>query len=110
MEILNATVSNASGREASQLQLNPLVQRRLLALSSAKSPDFVVLEAGLWLAYSEVEKDTDYCVFFCYKRIIFANNIKSRSFYSNFDIAGRNAKHREQDYLHYGERDTFLKK
>ncbi len=37
------------------------------------------------------------------KKIIFADNIKSRSFYFSFDIAGRYAKHREQHYLRYGE-------
>jgi hypothetical protein len=29
--------------------------------------------------------------------------MESRSFPSNFDIAGRYAKHREQDYLRYDE-------
>jgi hypothetical protein len=29
--------------------------------------------------------------------------MESRSFPSNFDIAGRYAKHREQHYLRYGE-------
>ena len=47
------------------------------------------LKARLCLAYSETEKG-----------IIFANNIKSRSFYSSFDIARRYAKHRVQDILY----------
>ena len=33
--------------------------------------------------------------------------MESRSFPSNFDIAGRYAKHPEQDYLRYGEPGHF---
>jgi uncharacterized beta-barrel protein YwiB (DUF1934 family) len=34
--------------------------------------------------------------------------MESRSFPSNFDIAGRYAKHREQHYLRYGEQGNDL--
>jgi hypothetical protein len=43
------------------------------------------------------------CIFRNRKRIIFATNIKSRSFYSSFDIARRYAKHRVEDYLYATE-------
>jgi len=36
--------------------------------------------------------------------------MESKSLPSNFDIAGRYAKHREQDYLRYGERGMKVAK
>ena len=61
-----------------------LVQRSWAALSSAKSPDFVALKARLLPCISK-------------------RNMESKSFPSNFDIAGRYAKHRKLHYLRFSE-------
>jgi hypothetical protein len=58
------------------------------------------LKARLCLAYSEIEKARVIVSFSVRKKIIFANNMESRSFPSSFDIARRYAKHRVLEVLY----------